>query len=126
MNKPRLDNYGKALQTLDEAMARPPSSLLERDGIIQRFEYCLEIAWNSAKKVLEYHEYKTDTPRNIFRELARIGWIDNPEQWILFLEARNKTSHLYHPEVAEELIKIVPVFLICCHQLYSTLQTQLK
>jgi len=50
----------------------------------------------------------------------------NPEQWILFLEARNKTSHLYHPEVAEELFKRVPVFLICCHQLYSTLQMQLK
>ncbi|OFZ14614.1 MAG: hypothetical protein A2X86_18405 [Bdellovibrionales bacterium GWA2_49_15] len=64
MNKPRLDNYSKVLQKLDEAMARPPSSLLERDGIIQRFEYCLEIAWNSAKKVLEYHEYKVE-PRTV-------------------------------------------------------------
>jgi hypothetical protein len=44
MKKPILDNFKKALKTLDEAMQFPPKSLLERDGIIQRFEYCLEIS----------------------------------------------------------------------------------
>lgn len=126
MNKPLLNNYIKALKTLDEAMAKPPVSLLERDGIIQRFEYCLEISWNSAKKVLEFHEYKADTPRNIFRELAKIGWISNPDEWIQFLEARNKTSHLYHEEVAQELFKIVPVFLIASHKLLTVLEEKLK
>jgi hypothetical protein len=71
MSKPKLDNYKKALKTLDEAMLNPPASLLERDGMIQRFEYCLEVSWNSAKKILDYQEYKVDTPRNIFRELAK-------------------------------------------------------
>ncbi len=126
MNKPRLDNYKKALTTLDEAMKRPPASLLERDGIIQRFEYCIEISWNSAKKVLEYQEIKVDTPRNIFREMAKIGWIDNPEQWIEFLEARNKTSHLYHEEVANELFGLVPAFLISSHKLLKVLEAKLE
>jgi len=126
MNKPKLDNYKKALKTLDEAMAQPPASLLERDGIIQRFEYCLEVSWNSAKKVLEYQEHKVDTPRNIFRELAKIGWIKNPDQWIEFLEARNKTSHLYHEEVALELFKLVPHFLQSSHELLDTLEEKLK
>ncbi len=111
MNKPKLDNFKKALRTLEEAMSSPPKSLLERDGIIQRFEYCLEISWGSAKKILEYHENKVDTPRNVFRELAKLEWIDNPEEWITFLEARNKTSHIYHEEIAEELFKIIPAFL---------------
>lgn len=126
MKKPLLDNYKKALKTLDEAMEKPPASLLERDGIIQRFEYCLEVSWNSAKKVLEFHEYKADTPRNIFRELAKIGWINNPEEWIQFLEARNKTSHLYHEEIAQELFKIVPIFLKASHHLLTTLEEKLK
>ena len=126
MKKPILDNYKKALKTLDEAMSKPPSSLLERDGIIQRFEYCLEISWGGAKKVLEYHEHKTDTPRNIFRELAKLGWINNPDQWIEFLEARNKTSHLYHEEVAEELFRIVPSFLRSSKELLSVLEEKLK
>lgn len=126
MNKPRLDNYKKALATLDEAMLKPPASLLERDGIIQRFEYCLEVSWNSAKKVLEYQEVKVDTPRNIFREMARLDWINNPELWIQFLEARYKTSHLYHEEVAEELFKLVPQFLKASHQLLGLLEDKLK
>lgn len=126
MKKPLLDNYKKALKTLDEAMAKPPANLLERDGIIQRFEYCLEVSWGSAKKVLEYQGTKTDTPRNIIRELARLGWIANPEEWIVFLDARNKTSHLYHEEVAKELFNLVPLFLKSSHQLLNVLEENLE
>ncbi len=126
MIKPKLDNYKKALGTLDEAMKSPPANLLERDGIIQRFEYCLEISWNSAKKVLEFQEIKVDTPRNVFREMAKIGWIDNPEEWIDFLEKRNKTSQLYHEEVANELFAIVPSFLVSSKKLLSILAGKLE
>lgn len=126
MKKPLLDNYKKALKTLDEAMQSPPKSLLERDGIIQRFEYCLEISWGSSKKVLEFHEIKADTPRNVFRELAKIGWIDNPDEWILFLEARNKTSHIYHDEIANELFRIIPSFLSASKKLLATLEEKLS
>lgn len=126
MNKPKLDNYQKALKTLEEAMEKPPVNLLERDGMIQRFEYCLEVSWNSAKKVLEFHEFKSETPRNVFREMARIGWIDNPDSWIIFLEARNKTSHIYHEEVAQELFKLIPSFLEASKSLLETLEEKLK
>jgi nucleotidyltransferase substrate binding protein (TIGR01987 family) len=126
MKKPILDNFQKALRTLDDAMIKPPANLLERDGTIQRFEYCLEISWNSARKVLEYHNYKVDTPRNIFREMAKIGWVDNPEEWIEFLEARNKTSHIYHDEVAAEIFALVPSFLKSSHILLNTLLEKLK
>jgi nucleotidyltransferase substrate binding protein (TIGR01987 family) len=124
--KPLLENYKKALNTLDQAMTKPPANDLERDGIIQRFEYCVEISWKSAKKVLEYHEQVADTPRNIIRELAKINWINNPDEWIDFLEARNKTSHLYHEEVAIELFKLVPSFLKASHQLLAKLEDMLK
>lgn len=126
MNKPKLDNYKKALKTLDEAMVQPPANLLERDGIIQRFEYCLEVAWNSAKKVLEYQEVRVDTPRNVFRELAKLGWIDNPEDWMEYLEARNKTRHIYHEEIAKELFKLIPPFLSASHNLLDVLENKLK
>lgn len=126
MTKPMLDNYKKALKTLDEAMVKPPANTLERDGIIQRFEYCIEISWKSAKKVLEHHEHAADTPRNIFRELAKINWINNPEEWINYLEARNKTSHLYHDEIAEEIFKLIPSFVKSSHQLLEILEAKLK
>lgn len=126
VKKITLENYKKALKTLDDAMSMPPANELERDGAIQRFEYCIEISWKSAKKVLEFHEHQTDTPRNIFRDLAKIGWIDNPEEWIEFLEARNKTSHIYHESVAEEIFKIIPRFLKSSHKLLTKLEEMLK
>jgi len=125
MNKPRLDNFKRALKTLDEAMLRPPANDLERDGIIQRFEYCIELSWSSAKKVLEYQEMHIDTPRNVIRELAKIGWIDNPEDWIEFLDARNKTSHLYHEEVAKELFALVPKLQTSANKLLRVLEAKL-
>lgn len=100
MNKPILENYKKALMTLDQAMLKNPVNDLERDGVIQRFENCIEISWKSAKKVLEYHNQEVDTPRNVFRELAKLNWINNPVEWINFLDARNKTNQLYHEEIA--------------------------
>jgi nucleotidyltransferase substrate binding protein (TIGR01987 family) len=126
MLKPRLDNFKKALSTLEEVMVKPPSNKLERDGIIQRFEYCLEISWVSAKKVLDYQGSKVDTPRNIFRELAKIGWINNPEDWIEFLEARNKTFHLYHEEIANEIFKLIPSFLKSSQELLKTLKENIE
>ena len=87
---------------------------------------CLELSWGSAKKVLEYHEIKVDSPRNVFRELAKNGWINNPEEWIQFLEARNKTSHLYHEEVAEEIFKVIPTYIKASQELLKILQEKLK
>jgi uncharacterized protein YutE (UPF0331/DUF86 family) len=91
MNKPMLDNYKKALKTLDEGMIKAPANTLERYGIIQRFEYCIEISWKSAKKVLEHDEHVADTPRNIFRELAKINWIDKQDfKMLLEMKVVNK------------------------------------
>jgi len=125
MNKPKLDNFKKALSTLSVAMKNPPNSLLERDGIIQRFEYCLEVSWLTAKKVLEFHNVQTDSPRNVFRELAKNGWITNPEIWFEFIEARNKASHIYHDEVAEEVFKVIPLFLLSSQKLLVELEKRL-
>jgi nucleotidyltransferase substrate binding protein (TIGR01987 family) len=81
---------------------------------------------DSTARIVGITEQVADTPRNIIRELAKINWINNPDEWIDFLEARNKTSHLYHEEVAIELFKLVPSFLKASHQLLVKLEAMLK
>jgi nucleotidyltransferase substrate binding protein (TIGR01987 family) len=125
MNGPDLNTFRKAYSALNEAMQRPPVNPLERDGIIYRFAKCFDISWNSAKNVLHYQGCNVNTSRNVFREMAKIGWIHNPDQWIEFLEARNKTSHLYHEEVANELFKLVPSFLAASQELLKVLELKL-
>lgn len=53
-----------------------------------------------------------DTPKNVFRELAQLGWIDNPELWLEFINQRNKASHIYNEEIAQEIFKVIPTFIL--------------
>jgi nucleotidyltransferase substrate binding protein (TIGR01987 family) len=106
-----LDKLKKALLSLDKGFMTNPSEL-ERDGIIQRFEFCVELCWKSAKKILAQNAIDTDTPKNVFREMAQLGWIDNPELWLEFIAQRNKASHIYNEEIAQEIFKIIPSFML--------------
>ena len=78
-----------ALSTLSEAYIDTPSDL-ERDGLIQRFEYCLELCLKTSKKILFENGIEVDVPKSIFRELASLEWIDSAEPWLQFIQARNK------------------------------------
>ena len=51
----RFDNFDRALGLLREALANGPGALnqLEKEGVVQRFEYTLELAWKTIKDYLE-------------------------------------------------------------------------
>ena len=46
----RFDNYRRAFLLLQEAIElERPLTQLEKEGIIQRFEYTMELAWKTLK-----------------------------------------------------------------------------
>lgn len=105
----RFSNYQKALAQLAEAHALSQQrelSRLERLGLIHGFEYTYELAWNTLKDYLTYQGIQNligsrDTIREAFsREL-----IDDGEDWMAMLTDRNKTSHTYNEETAEEIFR---------------------
>jgi hypothetical protein len=51
----RFDNFDRALGLLREALANGPAALnqLEKEGVVQRFEYTLELEWETIKDYLE-------------------------------------------------------------------------
>ncbi len=53
--KQRFQNFDRACGLLCEALERGPSvlSMLEKEGVIQRFEYSFELAWKTIKDYLE-------------------------------------------------------------------------
>ncbi|NUM89378.1 MAG: nucleotidyltransferase substrate binding protein [Bdellovibrionales bacterium] len=71
-----------------------------RDSCIQRFEFCVELSWKTSVKLLGL---ETKAPNPAIREMAQNGLIDDTQIWFGFLLARNKTSHTYNEEVAEEV-----------------------
>jgi nucleotidyltransferase substrate binding protein (TIGR01987 family) len=84
----------------------------EKAGVIQAFEVCYELAKNTIRKVLLLRAQEVHvTPKEIFRLAGLEGLIPNAEIWFEFAKKRNKTSHTYDGEVAEEILQSLPNFL---------------
>lgn len=89
----------KAVARLEEALEQPLNDFI-RDSIIQRFEFCMELAWKSGKRVLGL---TATAPKVVIRDLAQQGVIADPALWFSFIDARNETSHTYKEEVAKKV-----------------------
>ena len=95
----RFRNFSRAYTLLREATEPAVSELnqLEREGVIQRFEYTFELAWLTLKDRLEYDgvALATVTPRNVIREAFGARLIADGETWTDMLSDRNLMSHTY-------------------------------
>ena len=111
----RFSNYRKALVKMSQAVklisekmdwGEEVDELLE-EGLIQRFEYTHELAWNVMKDYEVYQGY-TDIhgSRDAIRKALQIGIIDN-ELWMKSIADRNLTSHDYDDETADAILEAI-------------------
>ena len=99
---------------LNQSHADPDNELL-RDGVIQRFEYTMDLSWKMIQRYLKHiaqvEESAIRTKKDLFREAGRLGLITNVEAWFGYYEARNETSHTYDPQIAESVFEQAELFL---------------
>jgi nucleotidyltransferase substrate binding protein (TIGR01987 family) len=112
----------KALSQLKEATSKETLSDLERDGVIQRFEYTIEILWKVSKKVLQDNGISAVAPKEVIKELANIGWINNPQEFLEFIKMRNETSHSYEELTAQKVYEASKRFVPACEDLVKILK----
>lgn len=105
-NKYAVSKFKKALDRLKEGVLEAKDEL-DKDGVIQRFEFTFEILWKSLKLFLEYEGIECRTPRACLKEAFRIGLIENENVFLNMLEDRNKLSHIYDKGVSEEILENV-------------------
>ena len=95
----RFRNFSRAYTLLREATEQEVEELnqLEREGVIQRFEYTFELAWNTLKDRLEFAGLVLTevTPRNVIRQAYAAKLIPDAEVWTDMLVDRNLMSHTY-------------------------------
>ena len=116
----RLENFRKALERLNEAATIIASNLqlgtevtdLLREGLIQRFEYTHELAWNVMK---DYAEYQGNTEirgsRDAIRWALQNGLADD-KAWMKSIEDRNLSSHDYDRPTADAIFsKVIGTYL---------------
>lgn len=74
------------------------------DGLIQRFEYTHELAWKVMKNYAEYQGNSSiGGSRDASREALQLKLITEGEIWMDMIVSRNKTSHTYNEEIANEI-----------------------
>jgi nucleotidyltransferase substrate binding protein (TIGR01987 family) len=107
----RFQNYQLALQQLTDAVTlgtTRPLSDLEKQGLIQAFEYTHELAWNCLKDFLRYQGTQDIFgSRDATRKAFEVGLIEQGELWMAMIASRNRTSHTYNKATAEAIVEAV-------------------
>ncbi len=105
----RFNNFKRSLKQLEDAMALMEErelSDLEKQGVIQAFEYNYELAWNVLK---DFYEYQGDQDiqgsRDAIRTAFKRGLIVNGEVWMNMIKSRAMTSHTYREDIAKEILQ---------------------
>jgi nucleotidyltransferase substrate binding protein (TIGR01987 family) len=123
----RLQNFQKALRQLSKAVelsGQRPLSELEKQGLIQAFEFTHELAWSVMR---DYFVYQGNTSitgsRDATREAFQKNLVADGEGWMEMILSRNKTSHTYNQEVADEIAaKITGLY----HQLFQAFEQRMQ
>lgn len=96
----RLENFSKALKQLENAVLLAEErelSDLEKQGLIQAFEFTHELAWNVMKDYFFFQDnISIIGSRDATREAFSIKLIQDGEGWLEMIKSRNKTSHTYN------------------------------
>lgn len=108
----------KAVKKLEEALAQPKNEFI-RDSTIQRFEFSIELAWKTSKRIMGT---ATSAPKDVIREMAQNGYIQNIDVWLKAIDMRNLSSHTYKEELAEQVYSFAAGFLPELSKLLSTIE----
>lgn len=118
--------FQKALVALEEAILFADQNKssqiafkIARDASIQRFEFCVELAWKVSAKFMGS---SATTAKVVIREMAQASLISQPELWFEFVEARNRSSHTYNEDQAVLVYNVIPNFISEASQLLQKLK----
>lgn len=106
----KLRDLELAVKSLRDGLSKAKDDL-DRDGVIQRFEFTFELLWKVVQEFAKYKGLESASPRDAFRVAGDLGIIDNPNVWFDFLKDRNLTTHLYSEEDAKKIFSNIPSFI---------------
>ena len=102
----RKQDLLNATERLKEALKQEENDIVI-DCVLHRFEFTFELAWKTMKDFLEYNGISENigSPREILRRAFESHLIQDGEEWIDMMLARNSLSHLYDEETSRKIYK---------------------
>ncbi|MDF1683489.1 MAG: HI0074 family nucleotidyltransferase substrate-binding subunit [Legionellaceae bacterium] len=97
----------RALKTFAELTPINEPTQIERDAMIQRFEYSFEAIWKAVKRYLYVVEgLEANSPKSTIRASFDIMLLNEEQakQAMVMADDRNLTSHTYNEGLADELL----------------------
>ena len=102
----KLSKFSDTIKRLEEALKEYDKYQItsSRDGVIQRFEFCTELAWKSTREYLLAQGYvDINSPKSVLKQAYADNLIDDDQAWLALLYARNLTSHIYDENTANDI-----------------------
>ena len=123
----RFSNFRRALARLVEAVdlsGQRALSDLERQGLIQAFEFTHELSWKTlmdflASRGVEELYGSRDTTREAFAK----GMVSDGEAWMEMIRHRNLSTHTYDEGTVQEIVTAVVSRYL---QAFQELETKLQ
>ncbi len=129
----RFNNYKKALAKLQDAVNElleqgDAMKDLEVEGMIQRFEFTYELAWNTIKDFYEDQgESGIQGSKDAFRMAFQRGLTHDGQIWMDMIEVRKLTVHTYDETISDNVSeKIKDQYIHLFNQLQSKLDEELN
>ena len=127
----RLGSYHKARQRLVSAVqlaATRPLSDLEKQGLIQAFEFVFELAWQVMKDYFLYQGNPEITgSRDAIRSAFKNSLITDGEGWMEMIKSRNQSSHTYNEAVANSICdKILNSYHLLFEKFAADMQSKVR
>ncbi len=96
------DAYKKLQEAIDDYEKMGLESI--RDGAIQRFEFCTELAWKTIREhLLDMGYTEVNSPKAVMKTAFADGLLENEQAWLDMVNDRNLTSHVYDEEQAARI-----------------------
>ncbi len=100
----KLLNLKESLKKANDRLAEVltmEDTQVNQDATIQRFEFCFELSWKVMKEYAKDQGVICNSPKSCIRESGQLEVVDDVEKWLVFLVARNSTTHIYNSSMAK-------------------------
>jgi nucleotidyltransferase substrate binding protein (TIGR01987 family) len=104
---PSTLEFSKAVRKLEDALQQKKNEFI-RDSVIQRFEFSIELARKTARKLMGT---STSAPKDVIREMAQNQYIKNVDLWLKAIDMRNLSAHTYKEDLAEQVYAFAQTFI---------------
>ena len=104
----RFELAQKALNKLHELASKTELNDVERDALIQRFEFSFELLWKCAKEYLYVVEgIDAASPKKVIRCCRELGLLDDEQtrEALQMADDRNLTTHTYDETFAQAVVE---------------------